>query len=140
MSCFCCEEYKLSKATINTQYLDFDGKKMPAKCVDVYDGDTVTLAIRFKGENFLLKCRLLGINSPEMKPPLKDPNREAVKREAVKARDYLSGLILNRIVYIECGKWDKYGRMLIRIRIGKRDRKTVNQIMIDEKLAVPYMV
>jgi micrococcal nuclease len=48
-----------------------------------------------------------GIDTPEMKS--KNVNE---KQAAVAARDFLSNLILDKIIIVECGDFDKYGRLL----------------------------
>lgn len=81
-----------------------------AKCVKVYDGDTATFA--FSPHSSLppqcFSCRFYGYNSAELKS--KD---KAEVAKAIKSRDYLANLILNKIVSLRLGAFDKYGRVLI---------------------------
>ena len=67
-----------------------------AKIVDVYDGDTVTIIIFNKLGFEKHKLRLYGIDTPEMKPPLSDPNRDKVKEKAIASKNKLSELILKK--------------------------------------------
>lgn len=87
-----------------------NGMRCKAKVIKVYDGDTVTCIFPFKGEYFKWKCRLIGIDTPELRTRnLKE------KEHGYKARDYLRSQILKEIVDIECHDFDKYGRLLISI-------------------------
>jgi len=82
-----------------------------ANVVGVYDGDSVTLDIDLglgvwsKGQ----KCRLAGINTPEI--------RAEERPEALKAKQRLCELILGKQVAIstEKDKTGKYGRWLVTI-------------------------
>jgi endonuclease YncB( thermonuclease family) len=99
-----------------------------AKIVDIYDGDSCKVIIYRNGEFVRYTCRLLGIDAPEIK--LKTSR-------AFQARNRLIQLVTNypidlestsnhttithllqqntKLVVITCDKFDKYGRLLIRI-------------------------
>jgi micrococcal nuclease len=85
-----------------------------AKVVKVYDGDTVTLDIKLGCfvtlENE--KCRLMGIDTPEMR------GEEKVKGKL--ARDFLRSMILGEEVIVRTylDKTGKYGRLLVDIYHG----------------------
>ena len=44
---------------------------------------------------------MLGYDSPEMKPPKDDPNREEIKRNALVSKQVLENLILHKYVTLE---------------------------------------
>uniref|UniRef100_A0A6C0B4P5 TNase-like domain-containing protein n=1 Tax=viral metagenome TaxID=1070528 RepID=A0A6C0B4P5_9ZZZZ len=98
----------------NTEYYKFNDKKFYCKVVDVYDGDTITIAIKLNKKIYKHKVRMFGYDSPEMKPRLNNVNRDAIIIRAKKAKNVLSELILNKIVviHIQSDTWDKYGRLL----------------------------
>ncbi len=48
---------------------NFAGKKFKCKVVNVYDGDTCTVVFRHRGKLEQHSVRMLGYDSPEMKPP-----------------------------------------------------------------------
>ena len=60
----------------NINFFSFDGKKITAKVVDIYDGDTITVVFRDGGRLIKHRVRLIGYDSPEMKPLLSHPNRQ----------------------------------------------------------------
>jgi endonuclease YncB( thermonuclease family) len=99
-----------------------------AKVVDVYDGDTITVSII---NNFTIqkhKLRMLGYDSPEMKPRLNIPNRAEEIEKAKQAKNFLNNLILNKVVLADINGFDKYGRLLGTIFY---DTKNINQVMLD---------
>ena len=113
----------------------FAGTKMQAKVLGVYDGDSVTIASFFftapDGTPFLMKCRLFSIDTPELK------TRDIEEKKAgYAARDALRELILDQVVWVTCGDFDKYGRMLIAIET--LDGVDVNSWMIENGHALAY--
>ena len=101
-----------------------------AKIIKVYDGDTVTAIFEYKNEIYKWSCRLLGIDTPEIKS--KDENE---KKIAVTVRYVLHDKIINKIVKLHCYDFDKYGRLLVEIYL---DDLHINQWLIDEKYANKY--
>lgn len=80
-----------------------------AKCVRVYDGDTVWLAFEHAGDLVRCSARLIGVDTPEVR------TRDAVeKRAGIGARDELRALILDKLVHVQTASTsDKYGRLLV---------------------------
>jgi len=116
---------------LETPMFTFEGIHCKAKCVKCYDGDTVHLCFKYEGGKPLRhRCRLAGIDTPEMRS--KDPQERAV---ALLAKTALEKMILDRIVTVDFGPNDMYGRPLVTIRIGNRN---VNQKLIDKGLATSY--
>lgn len=113
----------------------YDGHTCLAKVVDVYDGDTIRIAFIYNGIKIQYKSRMAGFDSPEMKPLLSKPNREIEKAAAIVARDALRGKILNQVVNVKCGKFDKYGRVLITVHLYGEN---INQWMLANGYGVPY--
>ncbi len=98
---------------------------------NVVDGDTVDcvvdLGFRVK---LSMRVRLWGINAPERGTP-----------EAVTASSYLRYRVIKKPLMVQTlmDKEDKYGRML-GIFFENGDERSVNQKMLDDKQAVPYLV
>lgn len=121
--------------------------------VSVYDGDTVTCVLMLYGDMRKFRVRLAGIDCPEMKPPLTQPNRELEKIAAGAARTRLLELICLHpvvpkssddvlkenlhLVKLECGGFDKYGRLLATL-YPKSSTVSVNQTLVEEGHARPY--
>ena len=118
--------------------LGLTGKTVPIRVYKAYDGDTCSCLFKFKGEVYKYKgMRLTGIDTPEMRG-----SSPEVKDIAICARNRLRELILDqRGVTAEFGEMDKYGRPLVKIfRYYPDDNINVdiNQLLIDERLAVIY--
>lgn len=93
------------------------GRSFPARVLEVYDGDTITVGFRCNGGFWKSPFRIYGVDAPEMKPRRGGRSIESVESEkaaAVRSRDFLRRLIHNQIVQVDiCGKFtDKYGRLM----------------------------
>lgn len=93
-----------------------------AKLVKNYDGDTGDIVLVYNDTLMHVKARFYGYDTCEMKPPLSDPNRESKKARAVAAKQRLWHLCTGTreqdgqhttLMKIKCGKFDKYGRLLV---------------------------
>ena len=112
--------------------------------MDVYDGDTVKIVIYKFKKLMKFNCRMNGYDCAEMKPRKNKKDRDAEIASAKKAKNRMleltttNGNLLNnkKIVYVKCGKFDKYGRLLIDLYLSKKDLKknihSINSIMIEE--------
>lgn len=129
----------------NTPVLSLEGQETLAKCVRVYDGDTVHLAIAVADNAGMpmyrrVKCRLAHINTAEMRShDIAEANKARVAKQA------LSDMIDEKIVHVKFGRDDMYGRPLVTIyqydaiagnagKIGE----CVNTRMITAGFAQPY--
>ena len=88
----------------------FYGETKLAKCVDVYDGDTIKVVFPLENKLYKWNCRLSGIDTPE----LRTKNKKE-KELGYIVRDKLREKIFNKIIHVKCDKFDKYGRLLIEI-------------------------
>ncbi len=145
-----------------TRYSDmFKGKVFTCKVVDVYDGDTCTVIMNINEHqhnqqasnttHVQFTIRLLGIDTAEM-------TDKSHKHEALEARDMLiyhtTGIKVakgasrkecrellsksTKCTQITCDTLDKYGRLLGSFSSLQEKGKTVNEILLREKLAKPY--
>lgn len=131
---------ELNTYDIKTPTFSLEGKTKLCKVVDIYDGDSIRVV--FKDNNIINKwsIRMTGYDSPEMRPSKKLENRDEIKKKALEARNYLRSMIMNdnQLVYLKCGGFDKYGRLLGSIYINKTDTKSVNDLMITNNYAYEY--
>lgn len=108
-------------------------------CLDVYDGDTITLKFKFGNEYYKDKCRLYGINTPEIRT-----RDDEEKKNGYKSKEYLKSLIDDKDLYIYFHKKGKFGRPLITIYLNKKDaennmyKDSINQKLIDDGYAIEY--
>ena len=109
------------------------------KVVSVYDGDSCKVVFPLNGNLYKWNVRMDGYDTPEMRPKRNNPHREAEKAAAIESRDFLKSLIMSsdkQLVFIKCGKFDKYGRLLGTIFLGKEDIEDVDDKGDTKKLSV----
>ena len=126
--------------------VDLCGKKLFARVVKVYDGDTVTLKFCLAGVWHAQRIRLMGINTPELLG-----GTEQQTAEGCRSRDILANMIGNKVVFAIFHKNDKYGRPLVNIYYSPsqsrleyseklpQDYIDVNRYMLRLGGAVPYL-
>lgn len=124
----------LETHTSKTIKFSLNGYKTYAKCVYVYDGDTIHVVFKMPNSNECFKwvIRLMGIDTPEMKS--KNANEKA---KAVQTRDFLKGKILDKIIIVDCLDFDKYGRLLGNIFV-EGEEISMNQQLINGGYAKAY--
>lgn len=119
-----------SKIDNKIKLFSLENKCFNAKVVSIYDGDTVKVVFKIFGEFFKFNCRLINIDTPEIRCKCK-----IQKKYGYVVRDKLREKILNKVVKINCHEFDKYGRLLIEIIY---DNSNINQWMIDYNYAFQY--
>jgi endonuclease YncB( thermonuclease family) len=103
------------------------------KVIKVYDGDTITIANKMPYKTSTLyrfSVRLRGIDCPEIRS-----KNENEKRCAYIARDFVSNLIMGKIVILKDIDLDKYGRILANVIINGSN---LSDLLIEKGLAVVY--
>lgn len=111
------------------------GNRYPCRIVSVYDGDTCTALFKMDKKFVKFKVRMLGYDSPEMKPRLNIPDRDKIKEDANAAKEALILKTKNEKIIIECGDWDKYGRLLGTLYDGNLN---INEWMIESEYGYRY--
>lgn len=130
------------------------------KVVEMYDGDTCKIVLMNNNKLEKYNCRLLGLDTPEMKPPLTKENRDVEIFNAHKCRNRLLQLITScscnidsiinkkdcvklidtntKVIKVECYEFDKYGRLLVKLYPDNESVESVNQILVNENYAKSY--
>lgn len=129
---------ELDKYDLNTSEFSFENEIHLAKVVSCYDGDTMHCIFKHDGKYQKFDIRMFGYDSPEMKPSKKLSNRDQIKEKGELAKQRLEELILNKYVYLYCGKFDKYGRILGVVKLSLDSEKTINDIMVEEGHGYTY--
>ena len=134
-------DYDLRHAEKGKKF-DYSGVMTKAKVVDVYDGDTITIVFRYRGELQQQNCRMMGYDSPELRPSKKMPNREKEIEIAKEARDKLREMVgynefynTTKLINVKLYKFDKYGRPLVQVYC---DGIHINEWMIVNGYGYPY--
>ena len=114
-------------------FFDFDEEVHLARVTKCYDGDTVHCVFKHDEVYQKFHVRMDGYDSWEMRANNKvaEPMRTELVQKALAAKERLEELVLGKNVYLYCGKFDKYGRILGVIRL-KKSGETVNDLMIKE--------
>lgn len=96
----------------NLKLFTFGNRETKCKVVDVYDGDTVTIVFFHNNTPIKVKFRMLGYDSPELKPLKNIENRDLHMKAADSAKNKLKEKVLNKILWVVFGKGekDKFGR------------------------------
>jgi len=135
----CNSNNKLNKCDDTIKLFSLDKQTFNAKVVRVYDGDTCFAVFIYNSSPVKFKIRMEGYDSPEMKPLLTTINRNKEIENAIKAKEALEKLVLNKIVILECGKWDKYGRLLGKIYVKNNNNIiNVNEYMVNNGFGYIY--
>ena len=107
-----------------------EGQEYRAKVVDVYDGDTIKCVFPIHNKLYRWNCRIAGVDTPELRTRC-----QAEKVFGYNVRDKLREKILNKVVYLQCGEFDKYGRLLVNILC---DDCLVNDWLVENNYAFAY--
>ena len=127
----------------SVQLLSLNDKHFTAKIIDVYDGDTITVIFKMFGKYYKWKCRIMHVDTPEIKKMVKPSNEEEKsknekeKKRAIIIRDIMREKLLNKIVTLDCNKFDKYGRLLVEFNIPETNIK-IHNWLIENNYAKPY--
>lgn len=121
----------------NTPKWTLSGLRTSVKVLDVYDGDTVTLAVPCMAGTFRFRCRLARIDAAERsrggggcEDPSADPGAKA--RERLQELCTANGGVLRAEFTAE----DKYGRPLVELRTD--DDRTFSDVLLSEGLATVW--
>ena len=108
----------------------FEGETHDGKVVNVYDGDTVKIVMKMFGKFYRFNCRIEGVDTPELRT-----RNKKEKAMGIKVRDELRKKILDKMVKVKCGEFDKYGRLLVDIII---DNTSITKWLIENNYAFSY--
>ena len=82
------------------------------------------------GKFYRFNCRIEGVDTPELRT-----RNKKEKAMGIKVRDELRKKILDKMVQVKCGEFDKYGRLLVDIII---DNTSITKWLIENKFAFSY--
>ena len=123
-------EIDWSNVDNKVELFSLEGQEHLAKVVDVYDGDTIKCVFPIHNTLYRWNCRLSGVDTPELRTRC-----TVEKAYGYKVRDCLRDKILNKMVYIQCNEFDKYGRLLVNILY---DGFIINDWLIQNDYAFQY--
>jgi endonuclease YncB( thermonuclease family) len=135
----------------NTPEFTFEnGLTKLVKVIDVYDGDTITVAMNIQPSEsmnivympsmiYQFRVRMYGYNTEEIRQPKDEPDREEKKARAIQQRDWVSNHILGKMVLLECLGYDKYGRILGKVYLDNEKTECINDIIVSTGNAIAYI-
>lgn len=140
--------------TYQTPLFSFNGEKRWARVVSCYDADTMTIIIDINGKYNKYNIRLNGIDSCEIKSKIKENKERAIKArnrvlqwlglnvnlETEYTRNQIQKMLMDDVylIWIHCGKFDKYGRLLASIYLNATDGISCADMLLAEKYAYVY--
>lgn len=139
---------------ITTPYFTFKSDtKHLCRVVDIHDGDTLTIVTKIYGDSFAkFKVRLEGIDTYELHDK-SEMGKRAKERlfQLITSQPFIDNLHARKAMqaflndhpcyaHIQCGSFDKYGRLLGKIYICGEDKndKCVQETLIMEGFGVAY--
>lgn len=130
----CCINYMEDEPDIKIEdTVEFTFPIKSGRVIKCYDADTITIASKLPYDAsplYRLSVRLNGIDAPEIK------GKSAEEKEVAKeARDFLSNLVLNKMIRLENVESEKYGRILADVYLGEVH---LNELLLKERYAVKY--
>jgi endonuclease YncB( thermonuclease family) len=135
----------------NTPEFTFEnGLTKLVKVIDVYDGDTITVAMNIQQHDtmdvvympsmiYQFRVRMHGYNTEEIRQSKDDPDRETKKAWAIQQRDWVANRILGKMVLLECLCYDKYGRILGKVYLDNEKQECINDIIVSTGVAPSYI-
>jgi endonuclease YncB( thermonuclease family) len=114
-----------------TEY-NLNGTKCICKVLRVYDVDTMTVGFKLSSKFYNKNIRWIGIDSPELHSKI--PKESQLCRLG---RNFIINNYLNKLVLVEFGASDKYGRALGTV-YDRDTGENINQKLIDYKFARVY--
>lgn len=114
-----------------TEY-DLNGAKCICKVLRVHDVDTMTVGFKLSSKFYNKNIRWIGIDSPELHSKI--PKESQLCRLG---RNFIINNYLNKLVVVEFGASDKYGRALGTV-YDRDTGENINQKMIDYKFGRVY--
>jgi endonuclease YncB( thermonuclease family) len=112
-------------------------RRVKVRVLKVVDGDTVNVALRDPATGAVrrLVIRLADIDTAELTSASPDQ-----RKKALAARTWLAGRVARRggVLYLTPLGPEKYGRTLGHLFERRSSRSSLNQGLVDAKLALPY--
>jgi len=129
-------DIELENSTMAAPMFSLAGRTVLGKFVKVVDGDSVHVVFRVEGTLKRFLCRLQGVDTPEKHSEVR------IERErALSAMEAVSNLVMNKVLTVVTGKFEKFGRLLIDVRVdceGNGKLSSLSEYLIANNLGRSY--
>lgn len=135
------DEKALQEAKLGDDF-SFEGQRHLAKVVEFFDGDTIRVVFHLGKQLVQFRARMDGYDSPRLRPPPSE-RRAQERTAALLARRALAMKIGTSLVWLDCGPFDAYGRLLVTVYARAVDSsddngENINLWMISEGYGLPH--
>ena len=112
----------------------FNDKNFQPDTVQVVDGDTFDCTA--KRAKIRYRVRLLGVDTPEIRPRLSIPNHDIHKAAGIAAKKFVEAFVASgkRQTVVLVGRTDVFGRQLGNLLV---DGKSLSGTLLKHKIGVP---
>lgn len=108
-----------------------EGRSTLGKVTKVLDGDSLRVAIPTGGQAWTFPVRIENIDCPEVRT-----RHQAEKVLGLMTKKHVESLVLDKIVALKLGEFDKFGRLLA--KVYTKEGVNVAEDLIERGLAVEY--
>jgi endonuclease YncB( thermonuclease family) len=124
--------YIINRIPSTGENFSLDGFDTDARVIRIVDGDSLNLLFKFRGCYDVWKCRICGIDTPELRG-----GTDETKLAAQQAKDFMHDKLDGKIIKINCKEFDSFGRLMVIIEFEGED---IGETLISNGHAVPFMV
>jgi len=121
----------VSKLCSVSEAYTLEGRSVLGKVIKVLDGDSLRVAIPTGGQAWTFPVRIENIDCPEVRT-----RNESEKVLGFITKKHVESLVLDKIVALKLGEFDKFGRLLA--KVYTREGVNVAEDLIERELAVKY--
>lgn len=139
--CQSCQSYLTKKELIqatrgNLKPFDVNLSGLTGLVVEVIDGDTYDIGVKYKGEINLFRVRLYGVNCPETRTRDLDEKGRGLESKR-RVTNHIKGKFVT-FINPPKGHKEKYGRCLYLLKI-EGEETDLSSWIIKNNLGVPYL-
>lgn len=111
---------------------DLSGNKLLCKVLRVHDADTLTIGFKYSSKFYKKNIRWNGLDAPELHS--KCPKESKLCRLG---REWVKNNYLNKLIIVDMGAMDKYGRILATV-YDKNTNENINNKLMELKFVRIY--
>jgi endonuclease YncB( thermonuclease family) len=130
-------KFKKSNKEQDTSLFTLNGLETKVTFHSNYDGDTLKLIIPFCCKQFIFNCRLIGLDTPEIRGS--SDNEKLIAKEV---KEFVLRKCTENELWARCYKFDKYGRVLCDVYFSQNDlhadHHSLSELLLQNGYAYKY--